>query len=65
LSRSISEYVEAVMQFGYVLLFASALPISAAALLLGNILEVRGDLCKILCMMQRPVPDEADGIGAW
>ncbi|XP_065224675.1 anoctamin-2-like [Planococcus citri] len=59
------EYLEVVIQFGFVTLFASAFPLAPAFALLNNIFELRLDAKKILKYYRRPVPHRVPNIGAW
>ncbi len=59
------EYSEMTIQFGYVCMFGSALPISALIAVLNNVLEWRTDVYKLLILYQRPRYQGADGIGRW
>lgn len=54
--RTISEYSELVIQFGYVVLFAAAFPLAALFALLNNLIELRADAFVILHAYRRPVP---------
>ena len=53
------------MQFGYVTLFAAALPMAALMALANNLVELRTDAWKILTQHRRPVAQASDDIGAW
>eukprot|EP00947_MAST-08B_sp_MAST-8B-sp1_P002603 g2603.t1 len=44
------DYLEMVIQFGYVTLFASAFPLSAALSIACNVLEIRSDMAKLTFM---------------
>ena len=65
ITMSLLEYVEHAIQFGYLVLFSAALPIGALAVLIGNILEIRGDLFKLLYLIRRPTPQSSQDICAW
>jgi len=53
------------VQFGYVTLFAAALPMAALMALANNLVELRTDAWKILTQHRRPVAQASDDIGAW
>ncbi|PAV75659.1 hypothetical protein WR25_15161 isoform C [Diploscapter pachys] len=59
------EYLEMVIQFGFVTLFVSAFPLAPFFALVNNILEIRLDAYKFLVTQQRPVPEQAKNIGVW
>jgi len=58
-------YSDVVIQFGYVTLFVAAFPLAPLFALVNNYLKVRIDAWNLLCVMQRPVPVSAKGIGSW
>lgn len=62
---SFDDFLEMVMQFGYVTLFSSAFPLGGAVALLGNMIEVRSDVFKFSYVLRRPVPRRAHQIGSW
>lgn len=59
------DYLEMVVQFGYVTLFASAFPLAAAISILFLFIEGRADLFKLLYMYQRPKVRRVSNIGVW
>lgn len=59
------EYQELVLQFGYVVLFASAFPLGPLFCLLNNLVEIKIDAHKILVTNSRPLPRGANSIGSW
>ncbi|KAJ1361354.1 hypothetical protein KIN20_020575 [Parelaphostrongylus tenuis] len=59
------EYLEMVLQFGFVTLFVSAFPLAPLFALINNILEMRLDAYKFLVTTQKPVPAQAKNIGIW
>lgn len=59
------DYLEMVVQFGYVTLFASAFPLAAAVSILFLFIEGRADLFKLLYVYQRPKVRRASSIGVW
>lgn len=50
------DFIEMIIQFGYILLFAAAYPLASFVALLSNIIEVRSDLFKMCYVVRRPVP---------
>ena len=54
-----------VIQFGYIVLFASAFPLAAALSLVCNCLELGSDLFKLSYLSRRPAATRAAGIGMW
>ncbi|XP_063357266.1 anoctamin-6 [Pelmatolapia mariae] len=59
------EYLEMVIQFGFVTLFVASFPLAPALALLNNIIEIRVDAWKITTQFRRAVPEKAQHIGAW
>ncbi|CAH0385138.1 unnamed protein product [Bemisia tabaci] len=59
------EYLEMVMQYGFVTIFVSAFPLAPLFALLNNIFEMRLDAQKFLRFYRRPVPHRAPNIGVW
>jgi len=58
------EYLEMVLQFGYVAIFAVAFPIGSVICWVNNILEKRSDALKVVMLMQRPRYLGAQDIGS-
>ena len=59
------DYLEMVIQFGYVTLFASAFPRAAALSLACNLLELLADSFKLVALCRRPRPVRSASIGGW
>uniref|UniRef100_A0A0N5A9A2 Anoctamin n=1 Tax=Syphacia muris TaxID=451379 RepID=A0A0N5A9A2_9BILA len=59
------EYLEMVIQFGFVTLFVSAFPLAPLFALCNNILEIRLDAYKFTISSRKPVPERAKDIGMW
>ncbi|KAG1704462.1 Anoctamin-1 [Nymphon striatum] len=59
------EYLEMVLQFGFVTIFVSAFPLAPVFALLNNILEIRLDAYKFVTTLRRPVSQRAKSIGIW
>eukprot|EP00054_Salpingoeca_dolichothecata_P020733 m.131337 g.131337 ORF g.131337 m.131337 type:complete len:955 (-) comp23726_c0_seq2:101-2965(-) len=60
-----SEYLEMVMQFGFVTLFVASFPLAPLFALANNIFEIRVDATKMLRNIRRPFPLRAEDIGVW
>jgi hypothetical protein len=58
-------YLELMIQYGYVTLFAVAFPLAPLLAFFNNALELRVDRFKLLSLTRRPVPAGAKGIGPW
>ncbi|XP_042483253.1 anoctamin-like protein Os01g0706700 [Macadamia integrifolia] len=59
------DFLELTLQFGMIMMFASAFPLAFSFAALNNIMEIRADALKLLVMFRRPVPRPAATIGAW
>ncbi|XP_077998551.1 anoctamin-7-like isoform X2 [Glandiceps talaboti] len=59
------EYLEMVLQFGFITIFVAALPIAPLFALLNNWVEIRLDAAKFVCELRRPVADRGQDIGVW
>ncbi|XP_033909919.1 anoctamin-5-like isoform X4 [Acipenser ruthenus] len=59
------EYLEMVIQFGFITLFVASFPLAPLLALCNNILEVRVDAWKFTTQFRRPVAAKAHSIGAW
>uniref|UniRef100_A0A8C5CSP7 Anoctamin n=1 Tax=Gadus morhua TaxID=8049 RepID=A0A8C5CSP7_GADMO len=59
------EYLEMVLQFGFITIFVAAFPLAPLFALLNNWAEVRLDAHKFVCEYRRPVAQRAQNIGAW
>uniref|UniRef100_A0A914WVY8 Anoctamin n=1 Tax=Plectus sambesii TaxID=2011161 RepID=A0A914WVY8_9BILA len=59
------EYLEMVIQFGFVTLFVAAFPLAPLFALLNNIMEIRLDAYKFVVASRRPMPARAKNIGVW
>ncbi len=58
------DYLEMIIQFGYITLFATAFPLSGLLSLLFNVIEYKSDFAK-LRHYRRPIPMIVNGIGSW
>uniref|UniRef100_A0A673C8V1 Anoctamin n=1 Tax=Sphaeramia orbicularis TaxID=375764 RepID=A0A673C8V1_9TELE len=59
------EYLEMVIQFGFVTLFVASFPLAPVLALVNNLFEIRVDAWKITTQFRRMVPEKAQHIGAW
>lgn len=59
------EYLEMVLQYGFVTIFVAAFPLAPFFALLNNVLEMRLDAKKLLVMYRRPVGQRVTDIGIW
>uniref|UniRef100_A0AAQ4RCU6 Anoctamin n=1 Tax=Gasterosteus aculeatus aculeatus TaxID=481459 RepID=A0AAQ4RCU6_GASAC len=59
------EYLEMVIQFGFVTLFVASFPLAPILALVNNVFEIRVDAWKITTQFRRIVPEKAQDIGAW
>ncbi|MBN3279928.1 ANO5 protein, partial [Polyodon spathula] len=59
------EYLEMVIQFGFITLFVASFPLAPLLALCNNIVEVRVDAWKFTTQFRRPVASKAHSIGAW
>ncbi|XP_063915509.1 anoctamin-1-like isoform X2 [Zophobas morio] len=60
-----SEYLEMVLQYGFVTIFVTAFPLAPLFALINNILEMRLDAKKFIKYYRRPVPQRVKDIGVW
>ncbi|KAI8061502.1 calcium-activated chloride channel-domain-containing protein [Gilbertella persicaria] len=60
-----TDYVEMVVQFGYVSMFSTVWPLTALCSMINNWVELRGDAIKLCKYTRRPVPHRAESIGPW
>ncbi|KAK2168869.1 hypothetical protein NP493_1213g00020 [Ridgeia piscesae] len=59
------EYLEMVIQYGFVTIFVAAFPLAPFFALLNNIIEIRLDAYKFVTVWKRPVAFRAESIGIW
>lgn len=60
-----SEYLDMVVQFGFVTIFVAALPLAPLFALINNWIELRLDAQKFVREYRRPVANRAQDIGIW
>ncbi|CAG9330895.1 unnamed protein product [Blepharisma stoltei] len=61
----LDDYMELIIDYGYVVMFSAAFPIVPLIALFVNIIEVRVDAYKLCYLMKRPYPTPANSIGEW
>ena len=57
------EYLEMVLQFGFITIFVAAFPLAPLFALLNNWVEIRLDAQKFVCETRRAVAERAESIG--
>ena len=61
----LSDYMEVVIAYGYVILFGACFPFTSILFLLLIVIEVRVDAWKLCTLTQRPFPEASNSIGVW
>jgi len=59
------EYLEMVIQYGFITIFVTAFPLAPLFALLNNFLEIRFDAKKVHELHRRPVAQKVKDIGVW
>ena len=59
------EYIEMIIQYGFVTLFVSVFPLAPLLALINNILEIRLDAYKYTTQTRRPIARRVRDIGVW
>ncbi|XP_031570691.1 anoctamin-4-like [Actinia tenebrosa] len=59
------EYLEMVIQFGFITIFVTAFPLGPLFALINNLIEIRLDAYKFVCVFRRPMAARAQDIGIW
>ncbi|XP_064214000.1 anoctamin-3 isoform X2 [Tribolium castaneum] len=59
------EFMEMIIQYGFVTFFVAAFPLAPLCALINNCLELRLDAYKLVTRHRRPVPRRDSGIGPW
>ncbi|CAF1654398.1 unnamed protein product [Rotaria magnacalcarata] len=59
------DYLEMVIQFGYIIFLSTLFPLAAFFSLLNNIIEIRTDAFKLCMIYQRPFSQRVKDIGHW
>lgn len=60
-----NEYLEMVLQYGFVTIFVTAFPLAPLFALINNVFEMRLDAKKMIKYFRRPVPKRVKDIGVW
>uniref|UniRef100_A0A3Q3WCA1 Anoctamin n=1 Tax=Mola mola TaxID=94237 RepID=A0A3Q3WCA1_MOLML len=60
-----SEYLEMVIQFGFITIFVAACPLAPLFALVNNWVEIRLDAQKFVSEYRRPVVERAQDVGIW
>lgn len=60
-----AEYIELLVQFGYLSLFSCVYPLTAVLLLINNLTEIRSDAYKICKLFRKPFCPPAANMGVW
>ncbi|XP_050303777.1 anoctamin-3-like [Anthonomus grandis grandis] len=61
----VGEYMDMVIQYGFVNFFVMGFPLAPLLALLNNLGEIRVDASKVTKSYRRPVPVKSTGLGAW
>ena len=59
------EYLEMVLQFGFITIFVASFPLAPVFALLNNWVEIRLDAQKFICDTRRAIAERAKDIGIW
>ncbi len=59
------DYIEMIIQLGYITLFASAYPLAPFVAIIANFIELRLDAFKLTYVTMRPRPMPSSDIGTW
>jgi anoctamin-10 len=59
------DYMETLIQFGYVTLFASAYPMASVAMCVSVWIEIRSGLFRFTRLYQKPLDERVSSIGMW
>lgn len=60
-----AEYIELLVQFGYLSLFSCVYPLVAVLLLINNLTEIRSDAYKICKLFRKPFSTPVANMGVW
>jgi hypothetical protein len=63
--ESFDDWIEIIIQFGYVVLFSACFPFAGFLAFLSNIVEIRSDYFKLLFVFRRPRKLQDENIGVW
>jgi len=59
------DYLEIMIQIGYVVLFSVSFPLAPLLAFVNNIFEIKIDQAKVMYFTRRPMPMGAQSIGIW
>ena len=59
------DYLELVIQFGYIIFLSNLFPLAAFFSLINNMIEIRTDAFKLCMIYQRPFTQRVKDIGHW
>eukprot|EP00595_Chromulina_sp_UTEXLB2642_P003694 CAMPEP_0196764098 /NCGR_PEP_ID=MMETSP1095-20130614/5350_1 /TAXON_ID=96789 ORGANISM="Chromulina nebulosa, Strain UTEXLB2642" /NCGR_SAMPLE_ID=MMETSP1095 /ASSEMBLY_ACC=CAM_ASM_000446 /LENGTH=707 /DNA_ID=CAMNT_0042118727 /DNA_START=171 /DNA_END=2294 /DNA_ORIENTATION=- len=65
MNDNILNYADTAVQYGFMVLFASALPIACFISMINSYIKIRVNAYKQAMFYQRPVPEGAQDIGTW
>lgn len=60
-----AEYIELLVQFGYLSLFSCVYPLTAVLLLINNLTEIRSDAYKMCKLFRKPFCPPVSNMGVW
>eukprot|EP00051_Salpingoeca_urceolata_P033512 m.20994 g.20994 ORF g.20994 m.20994 type:complete len:1015 (-) comp6318_c0_seq1:211-3255(-) len=60
-----AEFLEMVIQYGFLTLFVASFPLAPLFAVLNNVFEIRIDASKMLNSLRRPFAERAESIGMW
>ncbi|XP_065812824.1 anoctamin-10 isoform X1 [Labrus bergylta] len=60
-----AEYIELLVQFGYLSFFSCVYPLTAVLLLINNLTEIRADAYKICKLFRKPFSQPVTNLGVW
>lgn len=63
--EGIQTYADSAIQYGFTMMFITALPCASFFSLLSNYIKVKFNLWKLFRLYQRPIPTGAQDIGIW
>ena len=63
LDGTYGEYLEMVIQYGYIILFGFSFPLAVTLAAVNNVIEILVDKYKLITLVKRPVPLGASSIG--
>ncbi|KAF2902281.1 hypothetical protein ILUMI_03902 [Ignelater luminosus] len=61
----VDEYMEMIMQYGFVTFFVAAFPLAPLFAFVNNVLQIRTNACKFVKYYRRPVPVRINGLQGW